>query len=123
MFICSFQTSVFIVCFSLNSRASFDNISRKWLPELRTNSPKVPVLLVGECDPCMCRRNLNKDECLVAVTKSATTNLFCYSALMVGLSEHSQLCNKSSFSFKLCSGKFECVYEHAVHLCAPNYPV
>lgn len=41
------STSVFILCFSLNSRASYENISRKWLPELRAHCPKVPVLLVG----------------------------------------------------------------------------
>uniref|UniRef100_A0A6A7G0R5 Cell division control protein 42 homolog n=1 Tax=Hirondellea gigas TaxID=1518452 RepID=A0A6A7G0R5_9CRUS len=41
------NTSVFIVCFSLDSRVSFDNIPRKWLPELKAHCPTTPILLVG----------------------------------------------------------------------------
>ncbi|KAI4302842.1 hypothetical protein MLD38_038542 [Melastoma candidum] len=38
---------VFILAFSLISRPSFENISRKWIPELRHYSPSTPIVLVG----------------------------------------------------------------------------
>ncbi|TDH71899.1 hypothetical protein CCR75_000987 [Bremia lactucae] len=41
------QTDVFLVCFSVVSRASFENVKSKWLPEIRHHSPGVPFILVG----------------------------------------------------------------------------
>nr|XP_043623331.1 rac-like GTP-binding protein 5 isoform X1 [Erigeron canadensis] len=38
---------VFILAFSLISRPSFENISKKWVPELRHYAPLVPIVLVG----------------------------------------------------------------------------
>ncbi|XP_022924269.1 rac-like GTP-binding protein 5 [Cucurbita moschata] len=38
---------VFLLAFSLISRASFENISKKWIPELRHYAPSVPIILVG----------------------------------------------------------------------------
>jgi small GTP-binding protein len=41
------QTDVFLVCFSIISPASFENISAKWFPELSHHCPNAPVILVG----------------------------------------------------------------------------
>jgi Ras-related C3 botulinum toxin substrate 1 len=41
------QTDVFLLCFSLISRASFKNIKAKWAPEVFHHAPDVPVVLVG----------------------------------------------------------------------------
>ncbi|KRY82542.1 Ras-related C3 botulinum toxin substrate 1 [Trichinella pseudospiralis] len=41
------QTDVFILCFSLVSPVSFDNVTSKWFPELRHHCPDTPILLVG----------------------------------------------------------------------------
>ncbi|CAM6034857.1 unnamed protein product [Sphagnum compactum] len=38
---------VFLLAFSLISRASYENISKKWIPELRHYAPSVPIILVG----------------------------------------------------------------------------
>nr|GEX63741.1 Rac-like GTP-binding protein RAC2 [Tanacetum cinerariifolium] len=38
---------VFILAFSLISKPSFENISKKWIPELRHYAPLVPIVLVG----------------------------------------------------------------------------
>ncbi|XP_059451367.1 rac-like GTP-binding protein RAC2 isoform X2 [Corylus avellana] len=38
---------VFLLCFSLISRPSFENIAKKWVPELRHYAPSVPIVLVG----------------------------------------------------------------------------
>ncbi|XP_035836424.1 rac-like GTP-binding protein ARAC3 isoform X2 [Helianthus annuus] len=38
---------VFILAFSLISKASYEDISKKWIPELRHYAPGVPIILVG----------------------------------------------------------------------------
>ncbi|MTV29083.1 GTP-binding protein, partial [Nitriliruptoraceae bacterium ZYF776] len=38
---------VFILAFSLISKASYENVSKKWIPELRHYAPGVPIILVG----------------------------------------------------------------------------
>jgi len=41
------QTDVFLLCFSITSPPSFDNLSSKWFPEIKHHAPKVPFILVG----------------------------------------------------------------------------
>jgi len=41
------QTDVFLVCFSVTSPASFENVREKWLPEVHHHCPGVPCLIVG----------------------------------------------------------------------------
>ncbi|ERM98635.1 hypothetical protein AMTR_s00109p00095870 [Amborella trichopoda] len=38
---------VFVLAFSLLSRASYENVLKKWMPELRRFAPNVPIVLVG----------------------------------------------------------------------------
>jgi small GTP-binding protein len=40
-------TDVFIICFSLTSPESFDNVKNKWVPEVTHFNPKTPIILVG----------------------------------------------------------------------------
>ncbi|KAK3505222.1 cell division control protein 42 [Neurospora crassa] len=41
------QTDVFLICFSVASPASFENVSQKWAPEVNHHCPGVPFLIVG----------------------------------------------------------------------------
>ncbi len=41
------QTDVFIIAYSIISQSSFDNVTSKWLPELRHHRPRTPILLAG----------------------------------------------------------------------------
>ena len=41
------QTDVFLVCFSVSSTTSFENVQHKWVPELRHYCPDTPFVLVG----------------------------------------------------------------------------
>jgi len=41
------QTDVFLICFSIISPASFENVKTKWHPEIKHHCPNTPFLLVG----------------------------------------------------------------------------
>ncbi|XP_071820645.1 ras-related C3 botulinum toxin substrate 1-like [Apostichopus japonicus] len=41
------NTSVLLLCFSLTSRSSYQNIKEKWYPEIRHHCPNTPIILVG----------------------------------------------------------------------------
>jgi Ras-related C3 botulinum toxin substrate 1 len=40
-------TDVFIICFSLTAPESYDNVKKKWVPEVTHFNPKTPLVLVG----------------------------------------------------------------------------
>eukprot|EP01120_Amphizonella_sp_Union-15-10_P009612 TRINITY_DN3683_c0_g1_i2.p1 TRINITY_DN3683_c0_g1~~TRINITY_DN3683_c0_g1_i2.p1 ORF type:complete len:271 (-),score=22.16 TRINITY_DN3683_c0_g1_i2:363-1175(-) len=64
------QTDCFLVCFSLVSTASYDNILHKWIPEIRHHCPDTPVLLIGtkldlRDDPAQVERlRMNNRRCV-----------------------------------------------------------
>ncbi|KAJ2152045.1 Rho GTPase protein rac1, partial [Coemansia sp. RSA 637] len=41
------QTDVFLVCFSLVSPPSYENVQTKWYPEISHHAPGVQIILVG----------------------------------------------------------------------------
>lgn len=41
------QTGVFLICFSLVSPPSFENVKTKWYPEISHHAPNTPIILVG----------------------------------------------------------------------------
>eukprot|EP00731_Ephydatia_muelleri_P016337 Em0009g761a len=41
------STDVFLICFSLISPASFENVKAKWFPEVNHHCPNTPIVLVG----------------------------------------------------------------------------
>jgi small GTP-binding protein len=41
------QTDIFLICFSIISPSSFDNVKSKWFPEVQHHAPGVPIILVG----------------------------------------------------------------------------
>jgi len=50
------QTDVFLVCFSVISQSSFENVKTKWVPEIQHHAPGVPILLIGT------KSDLRKDQ-------------------------------------------------------------
>ncbi|XP_041458150.1 rho-related protein racA-like [Lytechinus variegatus] len=40
-------TDIFLICYSVDSRASFENVEEKWYPELTHYLPNTPILLVA----------------------------------------------------------------------------
>ncbi|XP_054787785.1 rac-like GTP-binding protein RAC1 [Prosopis cineraria] len=41
------EADVVLLAFSLMSKASYENVAKKWVPELRHFAPGVPIILVG----------------------------------------------------------------------------
>eukprot|EP00700_Malawimonas_jakobiformis_P002384 EC723995.1.p1 GENE.EC723995.1~~EC723995.1.p1 ORF type:complete len:206 (+),score=39.34 EC723995.1:24-620(+) len=52
-------TNVFLVCFSLVSRASYENVKHKWYPEVQHHCPGVPIILVG------LKKDLREDKAIL----------------------------------------------------------
>ncbi|KAF7669393.1 hypothetical protein LDENG_00193120 [Lucifuga dentata] len=49
--LCYTSADVFLLCFSVVSPASFQNVPEKWIPEIRRHAPFAPLVLVGtQCD-------------------------------------------------------------------------
>jgi GTPase SAR1 family protein len=42
------QTDVFLICFSVVSPSSFENVTSKWCPEIKHHCPDAPILLIGK---------------------------------------------------------------------------
>ncbi|XP_072534339.1 ras homolog family member Ua isoform X1 [Salminus brasiliensis] len=45
--LCYTNADVFLLCFSVVSPSSFQNVREKWVPEIRRHCPRAPILLVG----------------------------------------------------------------------------
>ncbi|WOL14564.1 rac-like GTP-binding protein ARAC7 [Canna indica] len=58
---------IFVLAFSLISRASYENVLKKWMPELRRFAPNVPIVLVGT------KLDLREDKAYLADHPGATT--------------------------------------------------
>lgn len=41
------QTDVFLVCYSIVSKASWENVTSKWVPEVKHHCPDTPMVLVA----------------------------------------------------------------------------
>ncbi|XP_036405704.1 rho-related GTP-binding protein RhoV-like isoform X2 [Megalops cyprinoides] len=41
------HSDVFILCFSVVNPTSFQNVTKKWVPEIRACNPSAPIVLVG----------------------------------------------------------------------------
>ncbi|XP_061749698.1 rho-related GTP-binding protein RhoV-like [Nerophis ophidion] len=45
--LCYAHVDVFILCFSLINPVSFDNVTSKWIPQIRAGNSTSPIILVG----------------------------------------------------------------------------
>ena len=54
------QTDIFLVCLSVISKSSYDNVKSKWVPEIKHHVPDAPLMVVGT------KMDLRHDETIVA---------------------------------------------------------
>lgn len=84
---------VFLICFSVENRDSFDNVSAKWVPEMHQYCAKVPYLIVG------CKTDLRNDPTAKQTAESRGVT-------MVSKSEGESLANKvNAVCYVECSAK------------------
>ena len=67
------QTDVFIICYSVVSPASLENVISKWEPEITHHCPSTPCILVGT------KIDLRDDENMLNVLKSKKLEVISYS--------------------------------------------
>ncbi|XP_076072312.1 ras-related C3 botulinum toxin substrate 2-like [Mytilus galloprovincialis] len=100
-------TDVFLVCFSLVHRPSFENVNQRWIPEVRHHCPSTPIVLVGT------KVDMRQDEC-PRKSKHIDKN-----SNLVSFSEGQSLANKvQAVKYLECSAKtqegLQMVFEEAV---------
>ena len=50
------QTDIFLICFDIANRSSFDSITSRWIPETKHHCPSTPFLLIG------CKKELRDNQ-------------------------------------------------------------
>ena len=87
------DTDVFLVCFSVDSPGSFENVEHKWYPEVRYFSPMAPIVLVG------LKIDLRDDKRTLKELEKERTQLISYEAGM-------QMAEKiGAYKYVECSAK------------------
>jgi len=89
------QTDIFLVCYSLVDADSLNAVRDKWMPELQTHCPGVPVMLIGTKQDLAEERERNKKPPVIdtAVRNNLITSLGfvqhleCSALTQKGLSE------------------------------------
>jgi len=54
------QTDVFLILYSVISKTSFENVTKRWIPELEQHAPETPFVIVGT------KTDLRSDEAVVS---------------------------------------------------------
>ncbi|KAM9998538.1 hypothetical protein ACTFIY_008192 [Dictyostelium cf. discoideum] len=69
------QTDVFLICFSIVSRASFENVRAKWYPEILHHAPNIPIVLVGTKNDLRGHHDLKRPEVSAAEANNLVREL------------------------------------------------
>jgi len=100
------QTDVFLICFSLISPPSFDNVEAKWYPEISHHAPGVPIVLVGT------KLDKREDQETIDKLKAAKTAPISYE---MGLKRAKEI---KAYKYVECSAltqmNLKSVFDHAI---------
>ena len=87
------DTDVILMCFSIDSPDSLENIAEKWTPEVKHFCPNVPIILVGNKKDLRDDENVKKE--LAKMKQEPVTS-----------EEGSAMCEKiNGFAYQECSAK------------------
>lgn len=87
------DTNVLLICFSVDSPDSLDNVPEKWVPEVKHFCPNTPYLLVG------CKKDLRNDPNTIQTLKQINQEPVAYNKAM------SVATNINAFQYIECSAK------------------
>ncbi|XP_022919130.1 ras-like GTP-binding protein RhoL [Onthophagus taurus] len=100
------NTTCFLLCFSINTKDSYDNIKTKWAPEVRHHMPHTPIILVGTKndlrhvdDPNLQLVSIKDGKKLAKLIK-AECYLECSAQRLLGLDEIIQAAVRASMKKK-----------------------
>lgn len=78
------STDVFLLCFSVVMPSTFQNVKEKWIPEIRGQSKKTPIVLIGtqadlreDAKTLVGLRNSKEQPVSEAEARKVATNLGC----------------------------------------------
>lgn len=93
-------TNIFLVCYSIDRRCSFENIATEWAPEIRHHNGDVPILLAGlKSDLQDKEGSVTEKEALEMAEKvKAVGHLTCSSLEGVGLTEVIQAATRAGLT-------------------------
>lgn len=60
------NTDCFLVCFSVDSRTSFENVANKWHPEIKHHCPNTPIVLCGTKGDLRNEGNVDDDNNIIS---------------------------------------------------------
>lgn len=83
------ETNLFLVCFSVTNRDSFDSVSQKWIPEISHHAPDAKWILVGTRSDIRDEQGVvTQDEAQALVEQSKGSGYVeCSSLNQTGISE------------------------------------
>lgn len=100
------QTDVFLLCFSVSSRSSFENVASKWHAELLHHAPGVPIILVGTKSDLRTTTSISGTEAHALAKKIGAVCYVETSALtMLGLNELFRTAINTSLATAKCARK------------------
>uniref|UniRef100_A0A3B3UCA4 Rho-related GTP-binding protein RhoC-like n=1 Tax=Poecilia latipinna TaxID=48699 RepID=A0A3B3UCA4_9TELE len=99
------DTDVILMCYSIDSPDSLENISEKWTPEVKHFCPNVPIILVGN------KKDLRSDEkALTDLTKMKQFHhhrcVVSLAACWTGITENAPRTSQRISAMQLLSGLF-----------------
>lgn len=101
---CCFQADCFVLCYSVASRASFENIKSKWLPELEKYN--IPIVLVGMCPYSVKNLSLHTLTLFLFLTITGTKSDLKLGPNTIETEEGEKMCQKINANrFLECSAK------------------
>lgn len=114
--LCYPDTDVVLVCFSINSRTTLENIPAKWAPETKNFCPNAPIVLVGikkdtRNDPHEMKRKLvtSQEGQLMAEQIHAFAYIECSAKTKEGVGEVFETATRAALQVKKGKGEKKCL--------------
>lgn len=110
------DTDVILLCFSIESHSTLENVQEKWAPEVKHFCPKSPIVLVGimkdtRNDPHEMKRKLvtSQEGQLMAEQIHAFAYIECSAKTKEGVGEVFETATRAALQVKKGKGEKKCL--------------